>query len=97
MVRRLDDRCNFRRTQSLYLASSRKDVKLLERECAVRQKCKFRVRLLASEELAPDYLLVVDERAPQLRLIACCETGTSWHGAQPDVGFRPAGADRRYE
>jgi len=55
MVRRLDDRCNFRRTQSLYLASSRKDVKLLERECAVRQKYKFRVRLLASEELSAKY------------------------------------------
>jgi phenylacetate-coenzyme A ligase PaaK-like adenylate-forming protein len=41
--------------------------------------------LLATEALAPDYLLVVDERVPQLRLIACCEIGTWWHGPRPDV------------
>ncbi len=41
--------------------------------------------LLGQEALAPDYLLVVDERAPQHRLIACCETGTGWHGPRPDV------------
>jgi phenylacetate-coenzyme A ligase PaaK-like adenylate-forming protein len=33
--------------------------------------------LLAETDLASDYLLVVDERAPQARLIACCEPGTS--------------------
>jgi hypothetical protein len=27
----------------------------------------------------------VDERAPQHRLIACCETGTGWTGPRPDV------------
>ena len=32
--------------------------------------------LLGHPALAPDYLLVVDERAPQSRLIACCELGT---------------------
>jgi phenylacetate-coenzyme A ligase PaaK-like adenylate-forming protein len=32
--------------------------------------------LLGHAALAPDYLLVVDERAPQSRLIACCELGT---------------------
>jgi phenylacetate-coenzyme A ligase PaaK-like adenylate-forming protein len=32
--------------------------------------------LLGHPGLAPDYLLVVDERAPQARLIACCEMGT---------------------
>ncbi len=33
--------------------------------------------LLGHTALAPDYLLVVDERAPQSRLIACCEMGTA--------------------
>jgi phenylacetate-coenzyme A ligase PaaK-like adenylate-forming protein len=37
--------------------------------------------LLGQEALASDYLLVVDEREPQSRLIACCELGTS--GAAP--------------
>jgi phenylacetate-coenzyme A ligase PaaK-like adenylate-forming protein len=32
--------------------------------------------LLGHAALAPDYLLVIDERAPQSRLIACCELGT---------------------
>jgi phenylacetate-coenzyme A ligase PaaK-like adenylate-forming protein len=32
--------------------------------------------LLGHAALAPDYLLVVDEREPQSRLIACCELGT---------------------
>jgi phenylacetate-coenzyme A ligase PaaK-like adenylate-forming protein len=41
--------------------------------------------LLGQDALAPDYLLVVDERAPQHRLIAICETGTGWSGPQPDV------------
>jgi len=65
MVKSLDDRCDFRRTQSLYLASSRKDVKLLERECAVRQKYKFRVRLLASEELSAKYGLNAQQELDQ--------------------------------
>jgi phenylacetate-CoA ligase len=30
-------------------------------------------------------LLVVDERSPQHRLIAICETGTGWSGPQPDI------------
>jgi phenylacetate-coenzyme A ligase PaaK-like adenylate-forming protein len=42
--------------------------------------------LLGQEALAPDYLLVVDERTPQHRLLAICETGTGWSGPQPDVG-----------
>ena len=37
--------------------------------------------LLGHEALASDYLLVVDEREPQSRLIACCELGTG--GAAP--------------
>ena len=32
--------------------------------------------LLAEPSLAPDYLLVVDERAAQARLLACCEYKT---------------------
>jgi phenylacetate-coenzyme A ligase PaaK-like adenylate-forming protein len=32
--------------------------------------------LLGNSALAPDYLLVVDERSAQSRLIACCEMGT---------------------
>jgi phenylacetate-coenzyme A ligase PaaK-like adenylate-forming protein len=41
--------------------------------------------LLAQDALAPDYLLVVDERSAQHRLVAICETGTGWSGPQPDV------------
>jgi phenylacetate-coenzyme A ligase PaaK-like adenylate-forming protein len=39
--------------------------------------------LLAHPALAPDYLLVVDERSPQSRLIACIEMGTGAPG--PDA------------
>jgi len=42
--------------------------------------------LLGQDALASDYLLVVDERSAQHRLIAICETGTGWSGPQPDVG-----------
>ncbi len=42
--------------------------------------------LLAQDALAPDYLLVVDERSAQHRLIAICETGTGWSGALPEIG-----------
>ncbi len=42
--------------------------------------------LLAEDSLAMDYLLVVDERAPQHRLIAICEMGTGWSGPKPDTG-----------
>ena len=41
--------------------------------------------LLGQRALAPDYVLVVDERAPQHRLLAICETGTGWPGSQPPV------------
>jgi phenylacetate-coenzyme A ligase PaaK-like adenylate-forming protein len=41
--------------------------------------------LLGHGGLAPDYLLVVDERDAQHRLIACCEIGTGWSGPQPDA------------
>jgi phenylacetate-coenzyme A ligase PaaK-like adenylate-forming protein len=42
--------------------------------------------LLGHAALAPDYLLVVDEREPQARLIACCELGTSGAVAAESVG-----------
>jgi len=45
--------------------------------------------LLGEPALAPDYLLVVDERAAQARLLACCEVRTD--------GQVPAGAERRIE
>lgn len=41
--------------------------------------------LLGHEGLAPDYLLVVDERDAQHRLVACCEIGTGWPGPMPDA------------
>jgi phenylacetate-coenzyme A ligase PaaK-like adenylate-forming protein len=39
--------------------------------------------LLAHPELAPDYLLVVDERAAPPRLVACCEYRTDSAGPRP--------------
>jgi phenylacetate-CoA ligase len=39
--------------------------------------------LLAEQALAPDYLLVVDEREPQLRLVACCEFHSETGTARP--------------
>jgi phenylacetate-coenzyme A ligase PaaK-like adenylate-forming protein len=41
--------------------------------------------LLGQDALASDYLLVVDERSAQHRLIAICEPGTGWSGPQPDI------------
>jgi phenylacetate-coenzyme A ligase PaaK-like adenylate-forming protein len=41
--------------------------------------------LLGQQALSPDYLLVVDEREPQHRLLAICETEATWSGLQPDV------------
>ncbi|HXW45487.1 MAG TPA: phenylacetate--CoA ligase [Streptosporangiaceae bacterium] len=51
--------------------------------------------LLGNPALAPDYLLVVDERSPQSRLIACCEmeTGLSAPGqvqSQLESGLKDA-------
>ncbi|HUA28800.1 MAG TPA: phenylacetate--CoA ligase [Streptosporangiaceae bacterium] len=39
--------------------------------------------LLGHQELAPDYLLVVDERVTPLRLLACVEYRTPWLQAAP--------------
>src|SRR5450631_3929077 len=41
--------------------------------------------LLAERALAPDYLLVIDEREPQLRLLACCEYITDPSAPSPSV------------
>ncbi len=46
--------------------------------------------LLADTALAPDYLLVVDERSPQLRLIACCEYKTDGSAPLPSAARVPA-------
>jgi phenylacetate-CoA ligase len=41
--------------------------------------------LLGEESLAPDYLLVVDERDSQVRLLACCEYRTDGPGPVPSA------------
>jgi phenylacetate-coenzyme A ligase PaaK-like adenylate-forming protein len=41
--------------------------------------------LLEQPALAPDYVLVIDEREAQPRLVACCELGTGWTGPRPDA------------
>jgi phenylacetate-coenzyme A ligase PaaK-like adenylate-forming protein len=43
--------------------------------------------LLGNGALSPDYLLVVDERSAQHRLIALCEAGTGSSGPNPDVSL----------
>jgi phenylacetate-coenzyme A ligase PaaK-like adenylate-forming protein len=43
--------------------------------------------LLEQDALASDYLLVVDERSPQHRLIAICEPGTGRPGRELDAGL----------
>jgi glycine/D-amino acid oxidase-like deaminating enzyme len=59
-IKTLDDSCDFRRRESLYLASNRKDARMVRRECEARQKYDFRVELLTRRELAKSYSL----RAP---------------------------------
>jgi phenylacetate-coenzyme A ligase PaaK-like adenylate-forming protein len=59
--------------------TGRKDDMLVVRGVNVYPSEVERV-LLGHEALAPDYLLVVDERSPQHRLIAICEAGTGWSG-----------------
>jgi glycine/D-amino acid oxidase-like deaminating enzyme len=51
-IKTLDDSCDFKKRRSLYLASSRRDVKPLERECKTRQKNGFNVKLLRKRELS---------------------------------------------
>jgi glycine/D-amino acid oxidase-like deaminating enzyme len=56
-IKTLDDNCDFRKRQSLYLASKPRDAKILERECKVRKKNHFDVRLLSKRELAKRFSL----------------------------------------
>jgi phenylacetate-coenzyme A ligase PaaK-like adenylate-forming protein len=65
--------------------TGRKDDMLVVRGVNVYPSEVERV-LLGQQALSPDYLLVVDERAPQHRLIAVCEIGTWWTGTRPDAG-----------
>jgi glycine/D-amino acid oxidase-like deaminating enzyme len=50
-IKTLDDSCDFKKRRSLYLASNRKDVKLLEREFKARRANNFDVKLLRKAEL----------------------------------------------
>ncbi len=63
--------------------AGRKDDMLVVRGVNVYPSEVERV-LLGHEGLAADYLLVVDERDAQHRLVACCEIGTGWPGPAPD-------------
>ncbi len=65
--------------------TGRKDDMLVVRGVNVYPSEVERV-LLGEGAIAPDYLLVVDERDAQARLIACCEIGTGWPGPMPDSG-----------
>jgi phenylacetate-coenzyme A ligase PaaK-like adenylate-forming protein len=62
--------------------TGRKDDMLVVRGVNVYPSEVERV-LLQHRAVASDYLLVLDERAPQLRLIVCCELGTG--GSAPDA------------
>jgi phenylacetate-coenzyme A ligase PaaK-like adenylate-forming protein len=62
--------------------TGRKDDMLVVRGVNVYPSEVERV-LLQHRAVASDYLLVLDERAPQLRLIVCCELGTG--GSVPDA------------
>jgi glycine/D-amino acid oxidase-like deaminating enzyme len=59
-IAELDGTCDFRRRESLYLASGRKHAAIVQRECRARQKRRFEVELLSSSELAKSYSI----RAP---------------------------------
>src|ERR1019366_8290821 len=62
--------------------TGRRDDMLVIRGVNVYPSALERV-LLAEEALAPDYLLVVDERAADRRLVACCEYRTDYRGRLP--------------
>jgi glycine/D-amino acid oxidase-like deaminating enzyme len=54
-IGKLEDSCDFRRCESLYLASGRKHAKIVQRECKTRQQYNFNVELLSRSELAKRY------------------------------------------
>jgi glycine/D-amino acid oxidase-like deaminating enzyme len=56
-IKTLDDSCDFRRRESLYLASNRNDARIVRRECETRQKHDFKVEFLTRCELARSYSL----------------------------------------
>jgi glycine/D-amino acid oxidase-like deaminating enzyme len=56
-IKTLDDSCDFRRRESLYLASNRKHARIVRRECETRQKHNFEVELLTRGELAKSFSL----------------------------------------
>jgi glycine/D-amino acid oxidase-like deaminating enzyme len=56
-IKTLDDSCDFRKRESLYLASSRNDAQIVRCECATRQQHNFKVELLTREELVKSYSL----------------------------------------
>jgi glycine/D-amino acid oxidase-like deaminating enzyme len=84
-IKTLDDSCDFKKRRSLYLASNRKDVKLLERECKTRQKNNFNVRLLPRHEVSTLFSLeapcaILNEEAAEvnplkltLALVRCAQ------------------------
>jgi phenylacetate-CoA ligase len=82
-LRRGTCRCG-RTLAKMSKVTGRKDDMLVVRGVNVYPTEVERV-LLGHEGLAPDYLLVVDERDAQHRLVACCEIGTGWPGPMPDA------------
>ena len=52
MIETLDDSCDFRRRESLYLASNGKHAGIVRRECEIRQKHNFGFELLTRGGLA---------------------------------------------
>jgi glycine/D-amino acid oxidase-like deaminating enzyme len=56
-IAKLDDSCDFRRRESLYLASGRRHAGIVERECRARQRHHFKVQLLSRGELSTSYSL----------------------------------------
>jgi phenylacetate-coenzyme A ligase PaaK-like adenylate-forming protein len=73
-LRRGTCRCG-RTLAKMSKVTGRKDDMLVVRGVNVYPSEVERV-LLGHPAVLPDYALVMDERAPQLRLIACCELGT---------------------
>jgi glycine/D-amino acid oxidase-like deaminating enzyme len=55
LVRAFDDDCGFRRKPSCYLASRTKHVRVLQAECALRQRYGFPVNFLTAAEIAEGF------------------------------------------
>jgi glycine/D-amino acid oxidase-like deaminating enzyme len=70
-IKTLDDSCDFKKRRSLYLASNRKDVRLLEREFKTRRENGFDVQLLGKQELSRRFSLdapcaILNEQAAEV-------------------------------